>query len=337
MKIVLIGYRGTGKSVVGEIVADRLGLSCVGMDAQIVERAGIPIPEIVEKYGWPGFRDRETELALDLAQKDNLVVDTGGGIIERPENMAALGKNAVVVWLKASVDTIVSRIQGDTQRPSLTREKSFTEEVEDVLSGRLEKYKNATQYEIDTDDLTPQEIAWRIVQIFDSIELLRTRVPNLLLRFATEDDFALILEYIHSLAEYERLSHEVVADEDSIHDSLFRGRNVAEVVLAEYENEPAGFALFFHTYSTFLAKPGLYLEDLFVKPELRGNGIGRELLACVARIAVERNCGRLEWSVLDWNEPAINFYKKLGGKPMDEWILFRVSGDDLDRLADEEG
>ncbi len=165
MRIVLIGYRGTGKSVVGEIVADRMGLDLVGMDARIVERAGMSIPEIVEKFGWPGFRDRETEVAMEFAARDNLVVDTGGGVIERPENMAALGKDAVVIWLKATVETIVSRIQGDTQRPSLTGEKSFTDEVLQVLAGRLSKYKNAAQHEIDTDDLTPQQVADRVCAI----------------------------------------------------------------------------------------------------------------------------------------------------------------------------
>ncbi len=168
MNIVLIGYRGTGKSVVAKLVVKRLGTACVGMDAQIVEQAGMSIPDIVEKFGWPGFRDRETELALDLAKRDNLVIDTGGGVIERPENMEALGKNAVVIWLKASVDTIVSRIQGNTERPSLTEEKSFTEEVEEVLSCRLSKYRNTSQYEIDTDDLTPAQIADRVCRIFDS-------------------------------------------------------------------------------------------------------------------------------------------------------------------------
>lgn len=165
MNIVLIGYRGTGKSVVAELVATHLELSCVGMDARIVERAGMPIPEIVEKYGWPGFRDRETELAQELAKRDDLVIDTGGGVIERPENMQALGKDAVVFWLKASVPTIVSRIQGDTERPSLTGEKSFTEEVEEVLSRRFTNYRDAAHHEIDTDRLTPKEVAQRIVDL----------------------------------------------------------------------------------------------------------------------------------------------------------------------------
>ncbi len=166
MKIVLIGYRGTGKSAVGALVAQHLQLSCVGMDAEIVNRAGIPIPEIVEKYGWPTFRDMESEVARDLAARDHMVIDTGGGVIERAENIVALQKDAVVIWLKASVATIVSRIQGDTQRPSLTGGKSFTEEVETVLAGRVSKYKQAAQYEIDTDQLTPKQVADRVCRIY---------------------------------------------------------------------------------------------------------------------------------------------------------------------------
>jgi GNAT superfamily N-acetyltransferase len=163
---------------------------------------------------------------------------------------------------------------------------------------------------------------------------LSTADPKLRLRFATEVDTGLIFDLIKALAKYERLSHEVVTDEETLRNTLFRGRKVAEVVIADYNNEPAGFALFFHNYSTFLGKPGLYLEDLFVKPEFRGNGIGRELLSCLARIAAERGCGRLEWWVLDWNDTAIRFYKSLGGQPMDEWTVFRLCGDSLTRLAE---
>ena len=166
------------------------------------------------------------------------------------------------------------------------------------------------------------------------IDPLLAADPKLRLRFATEIDTGLILEFIKALAEYEKLAHEVVTNEESLRNSLFRGRKVAEVVIADYHDEPAGFALFFHNYSTFLGKPGLYLEDLFVKPAFRGNGIGRELLSCLARIAVDRGCGRLEWWVLDWNDTAIRFYKSFGGQPMDEWTVFRVSGDSLTRLAE---
>lgn len=158
----------------------------------------------------------------------------------------------------------------------------------------------------------------------------------LTLRLATPDDAGLILEFIQGLAEYEKLAHEVVADEESLRRTLFADRPAAEVVLADYDGEPAGFALFFHNYSTFLARPGLYLEDLYVRPEQRGRGIGKALLAHLAAIAVERGCGRFEWSVLDWNEPAIRFYEKLGAKAMEGWTVFRVTGDALAKLADED-
>ena len=165
MNIVLIGYRGTGKSVVGELLARRLGMPCIGMDAQIVKRAGMTIPEIVEKSGWPGFRDIESQVARELAGLDNIIIDAGGGVIERPENIEALQTSSLIFWLKASVDVIVSRIQEGTQRPALTTGKTFTEEVAEVLEQRTPKYKSAAHYEIDTDTLTPEQVAERIIQI----------------------------------------------------------------------------------------------------------------------------------------------------------------------------
>jgi len=166
MILVLVGYRGTGKTAVGRLLAQRLGMQYVGMDAEIVRRAGMPIPEIVDKFGWPKFRDLESELVLDLAARDNIVVDTGGGVIERVENVAALRKNARIFWLKASVPTIVSRIQGGTERPALTAGKSFTEEVAEVLERRNPKYQSAADFEIDTDQLTPGQIADRIAALW---------------------------------------------------------------------------------------------------------------------------------------------------------------------------
>ena len=158
---------------------------------------------------------------------------------------------------------------------------------------------------------------------------------GLQLRFADEADVPIVLNFINALAEYERMADEVVADQELLRRTLFGERTAAEVVIAELDGEPAGFALFFHNYSTFLARPGLYLEDLFVTPELRGRGIGRRLLAFLARTAVERGCGRFEWSVLDWNTPAIRFYEKLGATAMDEWTVFRMTGDALIELASE--
>ena len=155
------------------------------------------------------------------------------------------------------------------------------------------------------------------------------------IRPAVETDVPLIVRLIRGLAEYERLLHECEATEERVRASLFGAKPDAEVLIAEADGEAAGFALFFHNYSTFLAQRGIYLEDLFVFPEFRGRGIGRALLVHLARLAVARECGRLEWSVLDWNEPAIRFYRSLGAVPMDEWTVQRVTGAALDRLARE--
>ncbi len=162
-----------------------------------------------------------------------------------------------------------------------------------------------------------------------------TKLKNFTIRPAKEDDAPLILSLIKGLAEYERLAHEVVATEELLRDTLFGARPVAEVILGDFDEEPVSFALFFHNYSTFLGRPGIYLEDLFVKPDMRGKGIGSVMLAYVAYLAKERQCGRLEWSVLDWNEPALKFYKSIGAVPMDEWTIHRVTGEGLDRLAAE--
>jgi len=153
------------------------------------------------------------------------------------------------------------------------------------------------------------------------------------IRAARPEDAATIVSLIRGLAEYERLLDECHADEAALSEHLFGARPYCEVLIAEWEGRPAGFALFFHNYSTFLTKPGIYLEDLFVKPELRGHGIGKALLARLAALAVERGCGRLEWSVLTWNEPAIGFYLKLGAVPMREWQVYRLTGDALQRLG----
>lgn len=145
------------------------------------------------------------------------------------------------------------------------------------------------------------------------------------IREATEADVPLILRFIRELADYEKLPHECVATEAQVRATLFGERRYAEVVIAEEDGEPAGFALFFHNYSTFLARPGIYLEDLYVRPEFRGRGTGRALLAHLQELARQRNCGRVEWAVLNWNEPAIRFYKSLGARPMDEWTVFRLT------------
>ena len=153
------------------------------------------------------------------------------------------------------------------------------------------------------------------------------------IRNASEQDIPLILQMIKGLAEYEKLSDQVIATEDGLRESLFGAHPSAEVVIGYAGDQPAGFALFFHNFSTFLGQRGLYLEDLFVLPEWRGRGLGRMLLAHLARIAVERNCGRMEWSVLDWNEPAMRVYRGIGATPLDDWTICRLSGDALHRLA----
>jgi GNAT superfamily N-acetyltransferase len=150
---------------------------------------------------------------------------------------------------------------------------------------------------------------------------------------ATEADVPVILEMIRGLAEYEKLLHVVRATEEQLRLTLFGERPGAEVLLANWNEEPIGFALFFPSYSTFLAQPGIYLEDLYVKPHARGKGAGLALFVELARIAVARGCGRIEWSVLDWNEPSIEFYKKLGAVAMDDWTVFRLTSEPLARLA----
>ncbi len=153
------------------------------------------------------------------------------------------------------------------------------------------------------------------------------------LRRAVRADVPEILRLIRALAEYEKLASDVVATETALAETLFGAEPAAEVLLAEEDGRAVGFALFFRNYSTFLAKPGIYLEDLFVEPAYRGRGLGKALLGAVARLAVERGCGRFEWAVLDWNEPAIGFYKTLGAKPMADWTVMRVTGAALLKLA----
>ncbi|HEV3147779.1 MAG TPA: GNAT family N-acetyltransferase [Chthoniobacterales bacterium] len=159
------------------------------------------------------------------------------------------------------------------------------------------------------------------------------KTSNLVVRPATVADVPIILELIRDLATYERAPNEVTATEEQLVDVLFGPRPAAEVLLAFEQETPIGFAVFFHNFSTWLGRPGLYLEDLFVRPEQRGKGYGRALLVHLAKIAHERGCGRMEWAVLDWNEPAIQFYKKLGAAPQDEWTVFRLTRDGIAKLA----
>ena len=162
----------------------------------------------------------------------------------------------------------------------------------------------------------------------------QTSLADFRIEQAGAEHAPLILSFIKELADYERLSHEVVATEESLKNSLFGEHPAAEVIIGYYRDAPVCFALFFHNFSTFLGSRGLYLEDLYVKPEMRGRGIGRAMLSHLARLAKQRDCGRFEWAVLDWNEPAIRFYKSLGAVAMDEWTTFRMTGASLDRLAE---
>ncbi len=162
---------------------------------------------------------------------------------------------------------------------------------------------------------------------------MKDQIQNLTVRNAEEKDIPLILNFIKEIAEYEKLSDAVTADEITLKNSLFGENPAAKVLLAYLDEFPVAFAVYFFNFSTFVGKPGLYLEDVFVKPEFRGKGIGKQILIQLAKIAKENDCGRFEWAVLDWNEPAINFYKSLGAIQMDEWTVFRLSGKALDELA----
>lgn len=163
---------------------------------------------------------------------------------------------------------------------------------------------------------------------------IETNIPGFVIRTATPDDCGQILQFVRALAEYEKLLHKVVATEEILQKHLFGDHPTAEVIIGEADGSPVGFALFFQNFSTFLGQPGIYLEDLFVSPAQRGKGYGKALLACLAQIAIDRQCGRLEWSVLDWNTPAIEFYQSLGAETMDGWKVNRLSGDHLTAVAD---
>lgn len=161
---------------------------------------------------------------------------------------------------------------------------------------------------------------------------INTNLDGFILRFADKKDAALILKFIRQLAEYEKMEYEVTATEKMLVEFIFE-QKTAEVIIGEYEDKPVAFALFFQNFSTFLGKPGIYLEDIFVIPEMRGKGIGTTMLSFLAKLALKRNCGRLELSCLDWNESSIQFYKQIGAVPMDEWTVYRLQGEALDKLA----
>ncbi|MGL5822904.1 MAG: GNAT family N-acetyltransferase [Sarcina sp.] len=163
---------------------------------------------------------------------------------------------------------------------------------------------------------------------------LTTKIPNFNVRFATEKDVKLILDFVKELADYENLLSEVVATEEILYNSLFVKKQ-AEVIIGEYDGKAIGFALFFHNFSTFLGKANMYLEDLYIQPQMRGLGLGKEMFSILAHIAVERDCGRLDWWCLDWNKSSIKFYEKMGAVPMDEWTVYRLERDALKKLSNK--
>lgn len=164
---------------------------------------------------------------------------------------------------------------------------------------------------------------------------LATSIPDFTIRSTTVDDCELILGFIQELADYEKLSHEVVATKEVLAETLFGDRPYAEVLIGEFQGAAVGYALFFHNFSTFTGRPGIYLEDIYVKPAMRAKGFGKLMLAYIAKLAVERNCTRVEWSVLDWNEPSIQFYRSIGADPMDEWTVQRLDGAELAQFAQQ--
>jgi len=166
------------------------------------------------------------------------------------------------------------------------------------------------------------------------INYIETELEGFKLRFAEKEDVQVILDFIKDLAVYEKMLDDVEATEEILMESLFE-KKAAEVIIGEYVGKPVCFALFFHNFSTFIGRSGIYLEDLFVKPEMRGKGMGKIMLTFLAKLAKERNCGRLEWSCLDWNEPSIKFYKKMGAVPMSDWTVYRVAGKALDELSEK--
>ncbi|GEM_PF-36077 len=187
---------------------------------------------------------------------------------------------------------------------------------------------------ITTTQLTHKGCSQRNSKEESMLKLIDTNLEGFKLRFAEINDVPLILEFIRELANYEEMLDEVVATEEVIRESLFE-RKIAEVIIGEYENKPIGFALFFYNFSTFLGRPGIYLEDLYVKPDMRGKGMGKIILSYLAKLALDRECGRLEWWCLDWNEPSVKFYKQLGAVSMDDWTVFRVYDAGLIKLASQ--
>jgi GNAT superfamily N-acetyltransferase len=204
--------------------------------------------------------------------------------------------------------------------------------VECVLSNYPASRHPFRQRERHSLDAKVHPLAWRTF-ICDNRLMAQSNSAQIQIDKAALADVPVLLQLIRGLAEYEKLSREVSATEDDLRAALFGSHPVAEAILARFAGESVGFAVFFHNFSTFVGKPGIYLEDLFVLPEHRGKGIGKALLLHVAALANERGCGRFEWAVLDWNRPAIEFYRRLGAQSMDEWMIFRLNGEALTKMS----
>ncbi|MCP3937103.1 MAG: GNAT family N-acetyltransferase [Actinomycetia bacterium] len=328
--VVLAGFMGTGKTTVGKLVAKQLGFEFVDTDA-LIERQYGPIPHIFADKGEAVFREMERDIVADLAGRSDHVIATGGRLLLDPVNIDAFAAASRIFCLSASIDEIAARVdQTRSLRPLLDVDDPH-ERIRELLAERGPHYRRFVQ--VPTNGRLPSEVADDIVERC-SVEA----VERLIVRPATPDDAEQIHRFIHALAVYEREPDAVEATPSIIRDQMLSSRPPFECLVAEVGTDarsvPVGFALFFTSYSTWKGRSGIFLEDLFVMPEHRGTGAGKALLAALAQVTNERDYARLEWQVLDWNEPSIRFYEALGADVMREWLPCRVSGDELMQLAE---
>lgn len=327
-KIVLTGFMGTGKSTVGRIVATELGFDFVDTD-DMIESVHGPIPEIFRTLGEAAFREMERQVAASLAERENLVISTGGRLMLDPANVASLAPTSQIYCLTAPAPVILRRATAAPGARPLLDTPDPEQRIAELLAERGPSYRRFIQ--VPTHGSSPQAVAERIVTMFHEPG------ERLIIRPAQPDDADLIHRLIVGLAVYEREPDAVEATPESIRAQIESSPPPFECLIAELGDDsaadPVGFALFFSNYSTWKGKTGIYLEDLFVLPDRRGTGAGKALLASLAQIAVERGCARLEWQVLDWNEPSIRFYEALGAEVMRDWLPCRLTGDSLEALA----
>ena len=328
-KIVLTGFMGTGKSTVGRLVAERLGYEFVDTD-QMIEALHGPITDIFEQRGEATFRKIEQQVASELAKRSRLVVATGGRLMLDPLNVAALAPTSRIYCLSASPDAVAARVAADGSTRPLLSGTDYEARIAQLLTERGPHYRRFIQ--IETTGRSVEQVCQSIVELAAG-----PSADRLMIRPAGPADAEVIHQFIVGLAVYEREPDAVEATPASLRTQLESPRPPFECLIAEFGTEarstPIGFALFYPSYSTWKGRPGIYLEDLFVLPEHRGTGAGKALLSALAEITVERDYGRLEWQVLDWNEPSIRFYEALGAEVMREWLPCRVSGGQLRSLA----